>query len=141
MIQLASIAIASICAMFSMPFFYAHRMDRLTFAAGVLAFTAAPLVAGIVQGPAHRSTLPIAALLLLLCPVAFFVTDPLPVRFERLRDAYFLAAFSSTVFVASLWLANSICLRRWVSATVSALCLIVATTGVYILLAVVMFLE
>lgn len=140
MIQLVSIAIASICAMFSMPFFYAHQMDRLTFAAGVLAFTAAPLIAGIVQSRPHRSTLPIAALLLLLCPIAFFVTDPLPVRFERSRDAYLLAAFSSIVFIASLWLANSVRLRLWGAATASALCLILAAAGVYILLAIVMFL-
>jgi len=140
MIQLVSIAITSIGAMFFMPFFYAHRMDRLTFAAGVLAFTAAPLIAGIIQGPPHRSMLPIAAILLLLCPVAFFVTDPLPVRFERFRDAYFLAAFSSTVFVASLWFANSLRLRRWFAASASALGVSLAAAGVYVLLALVMFL-
>jgi hypothetical protein len=141
MIQLASIAIASVCAMFAMPVFYEHRMDRLAFAVGVLAFTAVPLIAGIIQGPPHRAMLPIAALLLLLCPVAFFVTDPLPVRFERLRDAYFLAAFNSIVFIASLWLANSIRSRRWVAASASALSVSLAAAGVYVLLALVMFLE
>jgi drug/metabolite transporter (DMT)-like permease len=127
--------------MLAVPFFYQRRMNDGVFTAGIFAFAGLPLIAGIVQKHVHRSILPVAIVLLFLCPVVYAVTDPLAVEFEKLRDGYFLATGSTIVFVSAVWLASSFKSRRWATVVTAAFGLVSSAAGVFILLWMVMYFE
>jgi hypothetical protein len=141
-VQLAFIVVAILCAMLAVPFFYQRRMNDGVFTAGIFAFAGLPLIAGIVQKHVHRSILPVAIVLLFLCPVVYAVTDPLAVEFEKLRDGCFLATGSTIVFVSAVWLASSFNKsRRWATVVTAAFGLVSSAAGVFILLWMVMYFE
>jgi hypothetical protein len=60
-----------------------------------------------------RSITLAAAILVLGCPLAYAITDPLPLPFEKLRDGYFLTTAILVVAVSATWLAYSLVSRNW----------------------------
>ena len=92
--------IAATCASasFAVPIMYAERCDEIIWGLSILAFVGFPVLAGIVRGkPSFPANLT-AGMLLLACPIVYALTDPLPVPFELLRDAFFLATGSTLTF-------------------------------------------
>jgi hypothetical protein len=95
------------------PLFYNHRMTALAFVAGITAFAAVPLLAGILRSEPDRIMTGWALLMIAFCPVVYVVTEFLDSQFERMRDSYFLATASTIIFLSATWVNYSAKLREW----------------------------
>jgi hypothetical protein len=133
MLQLIIIVANCLCAVIGTRVLYAHHRDDDMFFLGLTVFIAGPVVLGVLQGAPHRALLKIASIGLLMMPAAYAVTDPLLQQFERVRDAYFLATLCTIEFVAAVWLADSLRRDRVALAAASAVSLLAAAAGIYVL--------
>lgn len=139
--QAVIFSVLYMAAMIAMPFLYSHRMDVVVWIGSAIAFVALPLFVGILQTKANYSLTRAAAVLLLLCPLIYAITDRLDVQFEKLRDGHFLATGATIIFVSAAWLTQSVRKRNWAALVVAIIGLIVASSAVCILLWFVMYLE
>lgn len=139
--QLGVIGALFLCAMITASYCHDHRMDDRVFIGSLVGFIVIPLIVGSMRWHAHRAILLGAAGLLLLCPLAFIVTDPLAADFEKVRDGYFLGTFGSIVFVCRIWLSSSYKNGREIQVIAAGLGMAWAATAVFVLLWMVMYFE
>ncbi len=93
--------------------FLIANVNPKLFSVGVLIFIGIPLAIALVRKELKRSTVRMAVVLLILCPVVYAVTDRMDSEFERLRDVYFLVTGSMIVFVFAAWLTSAISTQNW----------------------------
>lgn len=105
------------------------------------AFAGLPLLAGMIWGRPSRFANLAAGTLLLSCPIIYILTDPLPVTFEMMRDAFFLATSSSITFVSAGWIASFVRSRQWIRLCVAGLFAACGAAAVAVMIAVFMYLE
>jgi hypothetical protein len=122
-LQWAFIVAVFVGATMAIPFLYNHRFDAGLFGASLLVFVAAPIVAAVPQGQLSWPVALFAIAALLLCPVVGAITDPLTIKFERLRDIFFLGTGSTLIFVTTIWFRSSYGARKWLQAVAAALSL------------------
>jgi len=135
------IGVACLGAWLALPLMYAERFNRTIWCVSIVAFVGFPLLAGIVRRqPSLPATL-IAGILLLACPVVYQITDPLPVRFEMLRDAFFLATGSTVTFVSAGWTVSFVRARQWIQMFATGALNVVAACSIPIMITVYMYLE
>jgi MFS family permease len=139
--QVGLIVAFFVFAMIALPYFYGYRMNDLAFTGGVLAFIGVPLIAGLLQTRVRRPVMLLAAILLILCPVVYALTDRMSVEFEKLRDGYFLGVGIAIIFVAAAGLIESYKTGKRGRAVAASLCLASAAAAVSVLLWLVIYLE
>lgn len=135
------IAAVFLGASLAVPIMYSSRFDGTVWAVSIVAFVGIPVLAGIVRGqPSFLANLT-AGILLLACPIAYAVTDPLPVRFELLRDVLFLATGSTLTFISTGWTTNSARARQWGQVSGSAALSVLVAGLTFLMVSLFMYLE
>jgi hypothetical protein len=138
--ELAVIAAACLGAVIAVPLLYQER-SGVIWVSSIAVFAGVPLLVGIVCGHTTRFANLTAGLLLLACPLIYLLTDPLPVAWEKARDAAFLATGSIVTFVTAAWSGHFLRARKWILAFAGGLLLVCAAGSVAVMIAVFMYLE
>jgi hypothetical protein len=139
--DLGVIGATAVAASVALPIMYAHRLNGIIWGLGILAFVGFPLLAGIVRRKPSLAASLMAATLLLGCPVVYEFVNPLPVRFELFRDAFFLTTASSLTFVSAEWAASSARLRQWLWLLAAVSLIVVAAGSIAVMISIFMYLE
>jgi hypothetical protein len=133
----AFIVAVFIGAVAAIPFFYLYRMNAGIFAGGIFTFIGVPLVFGVLQKHGHRIVTLGAAILLLLCPLAYVASD----FAEKLRDGYFLAVGSTMLFVSATWIGDAVRLRIWGRCAIALMGILSSAVALLVLLWMTMYFE
>ena len=127
--------------MIAVPLLYNHRMNTVALSGSIVAFIGIPFLAGILQKNASHLVTLAVVVLLFLCPIVYAVTDPLAVRFEKLRDGHLLATGAMIIFVSAVWLVQSIRTRMRITLLTAVMGLILGVAEVCMLLWMIVYFE
>jgi hypothetical protein len=138
--QAAMFGMTCLGAAIAVPFFYEHRSPAV-WLGGVVAFALLPFLAGVFWRRPTLAATYVAGVLVLLCPFVYLLTDPLDVKFEKARDAFFVLTSSTVIFVSTNWAATCARSGSWTRLVVATLGVLAGVAAVCAMLWLIMYLE